>query len=279
MRINILTLNRLIKEEINTMLLEYTDPVSLGDIPPLDVPSREETIATVRGQLSQPEKPRKSRKAQKKAYYRTLARMEERGTIKSWQQEKLDAHRAKLTVAATKKSPYSLPPGIDPSMVPGLPGSPEGRLTAAGSEVPYDDREVDIATGRAKRSWPKAKASPGPASWETAIKEEVRTVLHEIVGSTLAGGAALAAGLGAEKAVSDPGIRAAVDMATGGKVSKAEKRTGISKMEAELLDYTLAMKEEIGVLKEEIKKLQYDVRTHAQLIRIIDKQSRASDVV
>ena len=150
MRIKLSTLNRLIKEELNTVLLEYTGPVSHGDIPPLDVPSREEIMAAARAQQSQPEKPRKVRR---KAYYRTLARMEERGTIKPWQQDKLDAYRAKLTVAATKKSPHGLPPGIDPSMAPELPGSPEVDPEWTG---PEDWRahplEQDLVYGRAYTS-------------------------------------------------------------------------------------------------------------------------------
>jgi len=174
MKISKKHLARIVKEELNTVLKEaFGELQSLGDIPPLDVPSREETMAMARAP-----KPRKSRSSRQRAYFRTLARMERRGTIKRWQQKKLDMYRAKKTVAATKKSPHGLPPGIDPSMVPGLPGSPEGKLAAAGSEMPTT-RAQDTAAGLAHDTEEEARKA-GRTGWGPGSLEEDEDELFEL---------------------------------------------------------------------------------------------------
>ena len=78
------------------------------------------------------------------------------------------------------------------------------------------------------------------------IKEELQAVLNEL-------GPAAVAGIAGETALSDVGIKKAVDVATGGKVSRAEKTATISKFERKLLDYIMTLKREVATLQKQVK--------------------------
>jgi len=103
----------------------------------------------------------KSRRAKSKdAYFKTLSRMSDRGTIKPWQQKKLDAYKASQAPAKPAAKPATAKITPTPTM---------GQATGMSFlDKPAEDEAMAAATGMDFLK-------------ETAISEQIETIVNDIL--------------------------------------------------------------------------------------------------